>query len=552
MQRQGILSGVRVLDLTRMLSGPYSTMVLADHGAEVIKIEDKNGDTSRFNGPYDAYDTEKKWAGYFVSLNRNKKSVQLDLKTKDGKNNFCELVRTTDILIENFRPGVMERLGLSFEELQKINPKLVYGAIRGFGDPRSGGSPYMQWPSYDVVAQAMGGVINLTGENPEKVVKVGPGIGDIFSGLFLSFGVVAALRDAESTGRGQFVDISMYDAMISLCERAVYQYDIEGKIPSAGGNSHPFLAPFGIFPASNGKVAIGVVEDRFWVELVTAIGSPEFIKNEKFATLLARKKNIEEVNETVSKWTSVLSKEELFERLGGIVPFGPVNNVKDIINDSHTVKRKMISKVAKPYKPSESWLVASNPLNFNLSEKPQLTSPPSLGEHNTDYFSSGDKVYNGNVTPSKLREAFGNFTTGVTVITTLQADGTPRGFTANSFTSVSLDPPLLLVCLSKKALSYEVFNKANYFGINVLNKNQRAVSTLFSTQSDKKFLSDDWERGFKDIPILRGSLSKFVCAREKIIDAGDHTILIGRVVDLKFKTGDPLLYFKGGYVNNQE
>ena len=213
-----------MIDLTRMLSGPYSTMVLADHGAEVIKIEDKNGDTSRFNGPYDLSDKEKNWAGYFVSLNRNKKSVQLDLKTSSGKKNFRKLVRSADILIENFRPGVMERLDLSFEALQTINPKLVYGAIRGFGDSRSGGSPYMDWPSYDVVAQAMGGVINLTGESPEKVSKVGPGIGDIFSGLFLSFGVIAALRDAESTGIGQFVDILMYDAMISLCERAAVSY----------------------------------------------------------------------------------------------------------------------------------------------------------------------------------------------------------------------------------------------------------------------------------------------------------------------------------------
>ena len=548
LQNEGILAGIRVLDLTRMLSGPYSTMVLADHGAEVIKIEDKNGDTSRFNGPYDKNDKDKKWAGYFVSLNRNKKSVQLDLKTPNGKAKFCELVKTADILIENFRPNVMERLGLSFEKLQKINPKLVYGAIRGFGDLRSGGSPYMAWPSYDVVAQAMGGIISLTGSGPQKIAKVGPGVGDIFSGLFLSFGVIAALRDAESTGKGQFVDISMYDAMISLCERAVYQYDIEGEIPIAGGNSHPFLAPFGIFPAADGDVAIGVIEDRFWVELVRAIGSPDFIENKRFSTLLSRKANLKAVNQIVSAWTCKFSKKELSNKLGGIVPFGPVNNIEEIINDPHTIKRKMISKITKPDNPSESWLVASNPLNFNLSQKPQLVSPPRLGEHNSDYLSQKDTIVPNEVSHSKLREAFGKFMTGVTIITTRQNDGTPRGFTANSFTSVSLDPPLLLVCLSKKALSHQIFTQTDYFAINVLNKSQKSVSSLFSTQSEKKFLSDEWDLGVEGVPLLRGCLSNFVCAREKSVDAGDHTILIGRVVDFSTAEGDPLLYFKGEYL----
>ena len=550
MQNDGILTGVRVLDLTRMLSGPYSTMVLADHGAEVIKIEDSNGDTSRFNGPYDSYDKEKKWAGYFISLNRNKKSVQLDLKTSDGKESFCKLVRSTDILIENFRPGVMERLGLSFETLQEINPKLVYGAIRGFGDPRSGGSPYMEWPSYDVVAQAMGGVISLTGESPKKVSKVGPGVGDIFSGLFLSFGVIAALRDAEATGKGQFVDISMYDAMISLCERAVYQYDIEGEIPTAGGNRHPFLAPFGIFPSADGNVAIGVIENRFWVALVDAIGSPDFLHDKKFATLLARKENIVEVNELVSNWTSKLSNKELQTRLGGVVPFGPVNNIADIIKDPHTVKRKMISKLAKPDNPADFWLVASNPLNFSTSLKRELASPPRLGEHNSNYLSTLDKVSKSKVEPSKLREAFGNFTTGVTIITTRQSDRLPRGFTANSFTSVSLEPPLLLVCLSKKALSYRIFHDAEYFAINVLKREQKSISELFATQSEKKFLSDQWHSGYQDMPILEGCLSNFVCSKEKIIDAGDHTILMGRVVELQTMDGDPLLYFRGEYRSN--
>ncbi len=547
MSKKGILSGVRVVDLTRMLSGPYATMVLADHGAEVIKIEDDKGDSSRFNGPYVDSDKDQKWAGYFISLNRNKKSVQLNLKTSKGREEFLGLIRTADILVENFRPGVMEKLGVSYEVLRGINPKIVYGAVRGFGDPRSGKSPYMSWPSYDVVAQAMGGVINLTGQDSENVTKVGPGIGDIFSGLFLSFGIIAALRNAEATGVGQFVDIAMYDAMISLCERAVYQYDIEGKTPSASGNGHPFLAPFGVFPATDGKVAIGVVEDRFWVSLVNAIGSTEYSKDPKFATLMARKENIRLVNETVAAWTSKFSKSELLKKLGGVVPFGPVNNVKDIINDQHTQARKMITRIPNPDDDSQSWLVASNPLNFDQTPKLELKPPPRLGEHNKLYLSSGNEKKVSPDFKQELRKAFGTFTTGVTIVTAKQSNGVPRGFTANSFTSVSLEPPLLLVCLSKKALSYQTFMNTDYFGINVLSQKQESISVLFATQSDKKFDSNAWKNGEKNVPVFDEALSTFVCAKERLVDAGDHTILIGRILHFSVKDGKPLVYSGGRY-----
>ncbi|MEE2774643.1 MAG: CoA transferase [Pseudomonadota bacterium] len=549
MSERGILKGIRVIDLTRMLSGPYCTMVLADHGAEVIKIEDDKGDTSRFNGPYKKYDKCKEWAGYFVSLNRNKKSIQIDLKSKSGIENFRLLVRSADVLVENFRPGVMEKLGLSFEELHKLNPRLVYGAIRGFGDPRSGKSPYNDWPSYDVVAQAMGGLISLTGPDPNTLTKVGPGIGDIFTGLYLSFGIIAALREAESSGLGQFIDVSMYDSMISLCERAVYQYDFEGRIPTASGNSHPFLAPFGIFAAKDGKVAIGVVEDSFWKSLVRAIGSPEYEDHSDFSTIMARKKNILKVNNLVETWTSRYHKSELVEKLGGKVPFGPVNNVQDIFNDPHTKCREMIERIEDPYKDNESWCVAANPVNFSRSKKIALKTPPRLGEHTAMYLNQGDACHNERADSLALRKAFGTFTTGVTIVTTLQDDGIPRGFTANSFSSVSLEPPLLLVCLSKAGLSYKVFAESTYFAINVLRDDQKELSSLFATQSEEKFTSAVWSHGHEYMPILKGCLSSFVCKNERIVDAGDHTVLIGRVEKFSTNQGRPLLYYKGKYVS---
>lgn len=210
-EQSGILKGIRILDFSRMLSGPYCTMMLADHGAEVIKIESPDGDTSRTNGPYRGDDANREWAGYFVSLNRNKKSIMLDLKSDAAKAEIRALAGSAQVVVENFRPGVMERLGLSYEELAEINPALVYAAIRGFGDPRSGKSPYVDWPSYDVVAQAMGGLMSMTGQDRDHPMKTGPGIGDVFAGMMMAFAIVAAVRHAEKTGAGQFVDIGMYD-----------------------------------------------------------------------------------------------------------------------------------------------------------------------------------------------------------------------------------------------------------------------------------------------------------------------------------------------------
>ncbi len=378
---RGILSGVRVLDFSRMLSGPYCTMMLADHGAEVIKIESPEGDTSRSNGPYRADDTAHEWAGYFVSLNRNKKSVVLDLKNAEAKAAIRELVRSSHVLVENFRPGVMERLGLGYEELARENPALVYAAIRGFGDPRSGESPYAQWPSYDVVAQAMGGLMSMTGPDRDHPMKTGPGIGDVFAGMMMSFAVVAAVRHAERTGRGQFVDIAMYDAMLSLCERLVYTYDFEGKIAEPSGNGHPLLAPFGIFPASNGWVSIGVVDDGFWRELARIIERPDLLEDTRLATKAGRRAHAREVNEAVSAWTSRHSKLELAQLLGGRLPFGPVNDARDIFADPHVAARGMIAEVSHADQDKKPWHIAANPVRFAATPAVAPAAPPRLGEH---------------------------------------------------------------------------------------------------------------------------------------------------------------------------
>ena len=250
----GALGDVRIIDLTQMLAGPYGSMVLADHGASVIKVEPPGGDMCRHTGPYRSDDTTRALGAYFQSIDRNKKSVCLDLKTADGRDALKALVRDADAIMESFRAGVMDRLGLGYEVLRAINPRLVYGALRGFGDQRTGASPYVEWPAYDVVAQAMGGMMAVTGPDANTPTKVGPGIGDIVPGMMLAFGVLAAIHHARRTGAGQFVDVSMVDAMLAICERSVWQHSVQGQIAGPEGNHHPFLCPFGMFPASDGHV----------------------------------------------------------------------------------------------------------------------------------------------------------------------------------------------------------------------------------------------------------------------------------------------------------
>ncbi|MEX0304927.1 MAG: CoA transferase [Leisingera sp.] len=546
-QAKGILHGIRVLDLSRMLSGPYCTMMLADHGAEVIKIEGAAGDTSRSNGPWRDDDPGREMAGYFVSLNRNKKSVQLNLKTPEGQEALKRLVAGADVLVENFRPGVMERLGLGYEILAQVRPGLVYAAIRGFGDPRSGESPYASWPSYDIVAQAMGGILSQTGPDPDTPCKVGPGIGDVFAGMMMSFGIMAALRQSEATGESQFLDVGMYDAILSLCERAVYLHDIAGSVAGPEGNDHPLLAPFGLFPARDGQVAIGIVDDSFWQALASAMNRQDLAADPRFATRSQRAQHTAVLRQEVSAWTSARSKAELTAALGGVVPFGPLNTVADIFADPHAAARGLLAKVPHPNPGARPFTVAANPLRFGSAPLPEPQAAPRLGADTEHYLSEAAPLQISDDRKRALRNAFGAFPTGVTVVTTRQCDGTPRGFTANSFTSVSLDPPMLLICLAKTAHSCQVFTEAPRFAVNILAEDQKEISNLFASRSPSKFAESSWRTGSSDVPLLDNTLAWFECTRHRLVDAGDHLILIGTVSAFDAADGNPLGYHRGGY-----
>ena len=376
----GALQDVRVIDLTRMLSGPYCTMLLADQGAEVIKVESFDGDTTRGHGPYREDDPGHEFGGYFQSVNRNKKSIVLDLKDAQACEVIRRLVKTADVLVENFRSGVMERLGLGYEALREINPRLVYGAIRGFGDPRTGASPYEDWPAYDVVAQAMGGLIGVTGPGPGQHVKIGPGIGDILPGTMTAFGILAALHRARATGQGQFLDVSMYDAILALCERIVYQHSFAQLVPKPEGNGHPFFSPFGLYPAKDGWITIACPNDMFWGALARIMGRDDLVEDERTKLKVSRAKHSTFVNELVSAWTGSRTKAELAQLLGGHVPFGPVQTVADIFADPHVRARGMLAEVPHPGSSRPS-IVAGTPVHLQDTPGGVKRRAPYMGEH---------------------------------------------------------------------------------------------------------------------------------------------------------------------------
>jgi crotonobetainyl-CoA:carnitine CoA-transferase CaiB-like acyl-CoA transferase len=378
----GALQGLRVIDLTQVLAGPFCTMMLADHGAEIIKVEPIEGESTRRVGPFHPDDGLRAFGGYFQSVNRNKKSLALDLKTEEGRDILLRLADTADLLVENFRVGVMDRLGLSYETLSARNPRLVYVSIRGFGDPRTGESPYVDWPAFDVIAQAMGGLISINGPGVDLPLKSGPGVGDIVPALMAAFGGIAAVLRARESGCGQYVDIAMTDGVLALCERLVHQFSYQGKVPRPEGNRHPLLCPFGVVEAKDGWVAIACHRDHFWADLCGLIGREELIADPGFATNEARLANAAAVYEVVSEYTRGSTKRELMERLGGRIPFGPVFDAGDIEDDPH-FRARMFAEVEHPGL-EQPMRIAGVPIRMTKTPGGVHRRAPLAGEDNDD------------------------------------------------------------------------------------------------------------------------------------------------------------------------
>lgn len=366
MPNRGPLAGVTVLDLTRVLAGPYCTMVLYDLGARIIKVERPGtGDDARAIGPFIESGGERESA-YFLSLNRGKQSIALDLKDDADRAIFEPLLARADVLVENFRPGTMEKLGYGWDVLHERHPRLIYAAASGFG--HSG--PYSRRPAYDLVVQAMGGIMSLTGTPGGPPTRVGSSIGDITAGLFTAIGVNAALFERAQTGVGRKIDVAMLDSQVAILENAIARYQATGEIPGPTGARHPSITPFEAFQTRDGFVVIAAGNDSLFARLCESVGRPELAEREDFATNELRTRNHEVLRGELETALSQETTATWLERLESAeIPCGPINDIAQVLADEHVRARNMLVTVPGPGdQPIE---IAGNPIKFDGAEDPK-------------------------------------------------------------------------------------------------------------------------------------------------------------------------------------
>ena len=372
-----VLEGIRIVDLTHVLAGPVATMILADLGAEVLHIEPPHGDDAREFGPF-AGEADKNRSAYFVSLNRNKKSVVLNLKHEKGKQILRELIKISDVIIENYRPTTMPELGFDWAEIQKINPAIIYASISGFG--RDTPPEYGSRPAYDIIAQAYSGFMSITGPEDGAPCRAGASIGDIFAGHQAAIGILAALMHRQKTGRGQYYDGSMVDGLLSVLENAVVQYTTGHRIPKPLGSAHPSIAPFQTIPTRDGWMVIAIGNDIIWERFCTTIGREDLSQQPEYKTNSLRSRNRKTLMEIIEKemvkrttraWSRILERES--------IPHSPINNIKQVCEDPCINHRKMLAEIEQPQMGRIK--IAGSPIH--LSETPgQVYAPaPLLGEH---------------------------------------------------------------------------------------------------------------------------------------------------------------------------
>lgn len=337
-QPSGPLSGITVIDLTRVLAGPYCTMVLADLGARVIKVERPDtGDDARHIGPF--LDDRPDKSAYFIPLNRGKESIALDLKDDADSAIFKALVTKADVLVENYRPGVMEKLGFGWDDLHARHPRLIYAAASGFGHT----GPLKDKAAYDMVVQAMGGIMSVTGHAGGPPTRVGTSVGDITAGLFTAIGISAALLEREKTGEGQKIDVAMLDCQLAILENAIARYMASGTSPGPLGARHPSITPFAAFHAADGYLVIAAGNDQLFARLCEVLGTPETSSDPRFRTNALRTENAEALAEIIE---AALSRRYVANWLATLanagIPSGPIQNVEEALNHPQTAARNML------------------------------------------------------------------------------------------------------------------------------------------------------------------------------------------------------------------
>jgi len=368
----GPLSGIRVLDFSRVLAGPAASMALADLGAEVIKIEPPGtGDDTRTFPPFsDGHSV------YFLGVNRGKKSIVIDLKSADGVALARDLATKCDILIENYRPGVMDRLGLGYDNLSAANPGLIYCAISGFGMT----GPLRDYPSFDIVTQALSGAMSVNGEFGREPVRMAMPMGDLVGGINGPIGILAALYERTRTGRGRLIDVSLLDGLMGLLAYLPQIAWYSGENPVPQGNPHPNLVPYGVFPASDGLMVIACLTNDFWARLCRALGLEAYIDDPRYATLEMRRQRRVEVDELIGSKTSLHSFSALDALLTEHnVPHAPILGILDALSQPHAVAREVV--VEAEHKALGPIRIVNRPIKFPGSPQPKPSAPPVLGEH---------------------------------------------------------------------------------------------------------------------------------------------------------------------------
>lgn len=379
MTKRKPLEGLKVIDLTTALNGPFCTMILADYGAEVLKIEPLGGEQCRTWGPLDEKSGE---SGFFNYVNRNKKGATLNLKTEKGLQMFYELVKDADILVENYRGGVTKKLKIDYETIRKINPNIIYSSGSGFGQY----GPITHRPCYDIVAQAMGGMVNLTGFKDTDPVKVGPSVADHVAGIYLAVGTLLALHHRDVTGEGQHVDVAMFDTIFSLLENALVNYTVGGFISQRNGNVDPSIAPFDIFKCKDGFVALGVGNDKLFQTFCRTIGHEELLEDPRYTTNELRCNNyVPDLQNVIISWCEQYTKSEveaIMDEAG--IPCGPVLDVKEAIEHPHIQARDMMVHCEHPTAGDQYFQGCV----MKLSETPGSVdfASPLLGQHNAEIF----------------------------------------------------------------------------------------------------------------------------------------------------------------------
>lgn len=385
----GPLEGIRVIDLTRILAGPFSTMLMADLGAEVIKVEQpQTGDPARGNGPFlSAEGTEsatQQFSTYFMSINRGKRSIAIDLSKPKGKELLFKLVETADVLIENFRPGTMEKLGLDYGAIKSRNARIVMCSVSGFGQT----GPYSQRPALDVIVQGMGGMLSITGEPGGGPVRPGASIGDITAALFATIAIQSALLERERSGEGQYLDISMLDCQVAIMENAFMRYFTLGQVPRPIGTRHPSSTPFQAFRTSDGYVVVAIMGGSTdqWPLFCSAIDHVELIDDERYTTGWGRTQHYDELIPIIEDAIAQKTTDEWVEIIGSMgIPVGPVQDIGQVANDEQVQHREMFVELAHPVLGQVKF--TGNPIKLSRTPSGPKRLPPELGEQTLEILS---------------------------------------------------------------------------------------------------------------------------------------------------------------------